>query len=319
MAIFSEQSQKNKKKQKTTSEYNPKNLNNAKLFILYIVFISLGYLKAQSTGAVFLKIPIGAKATGLGSAFTAISNDITAIYYNPAGLVQLNKKEISITHTEWIANSKFDFIGYAQPSTNQTIGLGLTYLSYGEIEAYNKNRQQIGTFSAQDLAITTSYSKFLTNSLSIGLNFKFIQQNIESEKAAGFGFDLGILKKLTQIPLQIGFAFKNIGPELKFIKKSYPLPLTLSVGACYTLFNFLILASDINYEPINNHFGVSFGSEYTPISSLSLRLGYLLTKEKISTIGAGFGLKLFNCHLDYCFLPYSVLGDTHRLSFTLRF
>ena len=86
------------------------------------------------SGAVFLKIGTGARPAAMGGAYTALADDVNALYYNPGGLAQLKMRELGATHTEWLLGSRFDFIGYAQPTKIGTFGLGVTRLSSGKIE-----------------------------------------------------------------------------------------------------------------------------------------------------------------------------------------
>ena len=207
-------------------------------------------ISADNTGASFLKIGIGARPIGMGSAYTAISDDVQAIQWNPGGLAQLNKKEITAMHSEWFVDTKLEYIGYAFPFKFGVIGGSVIYLSQSEIDSRDENRQKTGVFSADDLAITISYSRQLSVSSkqgSIGLNLKFIQQQIESHQATGIAFDFGSLYRFTTLPLTAGFSIQNLGSQMKFISKSYNLPLTIIIGLGYNI-SLLTLAFDIKQE-----------------------------------------------------------------------
>src|SRR5437879_7830560 len=89
---------------------------------------------AASSGASFLKLGVGARALGLGSAYTSIADDATALHWNPAGLSRISRKEISAMHAQLFADTRFDFLGYAHPTPKGTFGIGAVYLSQGELE-----------------------------------------------------------------------------------------------------------------------------------------------------------------------------------------
>src|SRR5690348_6207186 len=71
---------------------------------------------AQDTGAAFLKIGVGARPIAMGSAFTAQADDVNAIGWNPAGLGRMQRSELSATHTEWLSDLRYDFLGAALPT-----------------------------------------------------------------------------------------------------------------------------------------------------------------------------------------------------------
>ncbi|MBU2568266.1 MAG: PorV/PorQ family protein [Elusimicrobia bacterium] len=295
---------------------------------------------SETTGASFLNIGIGARPIGMGSAFTAVATDVTAIHWNPAGLAQLSKREISAMHTEWLVDTKLDFISYAHPLKSGVVAGSVIYLSQGEIEGRDVNRQRTNPFSANDLAVTLSYSKVmpeLSKSLSAGLNLKIIQQNIENHTAQGVAIDLGTLYQTPINNLKAGLSIQNIGPQMKFISEGYNLPLTVTAGLGYTI-SAITVAVDIKQQIYEGRTIVSVGTEYCPVNILALRAGYagkliegvisnkdIITQDNIDKtnftgFGAGLGLKLFtNYQMDYSFVPYGLLGDTHRISFSARF
>ena len=101
-------------------------------------------LAAVKSGAAFLKIGTGARATALGGAYTALADDADAIYYNPGALGGIRRPELSATHAEHLLGAKFDFIGFVQPTANGSFGLGVTRLSAGKIEGRGADRQAGG-------------------------------------------------------------------------------------------------------------------------------------------------------------------------------
>ncbi|MFQ5867530.1 MAG: PorV/PorQ family protein [bacterium] len=255
------------------------------------------------------------------------------MYWNPAGLAGLEKREISAMHTEWITDIRYDFLGYVHPVGRVGVLAGsFSYLSMGELERRGENREKLGGgFTAYDLAVALSYSKALSQVLNLGVNLKFIQQKIEKEDGYGIAFDLGAICKVWVKGLSLGLTLQNLGPKMKFIKEAYSLPLTLTMGVGYRFVPGLTLALDVRNQFIEKRTTLSFGTEYWPIKLLALRAGYvgrLLSSvvekrdEKIGDLlglGAGLGLRLFGYEVDYSFVPFGDLGETHRISFSARF
>ena len=99
------------------------------LFTAMFLWSSHGYAvsNAGTSGAQFLKIGPGARVDSLGGAFGAIANDVTAIYWNPAGLSQLTATSVSGTHTVWLADTRYNFLAFATPVEKiGTLGASVT-------------------------------------------------------------------------------------------------------------------------------------------------------------------------------------------------
>ena len=288
---------------------------------------------AVNTGASFLRIGVSAKAMSMGNASCGLTNDISALYYNPAGLSNIENKQVGFSHSQWLAGSYVDFAGFAANiKNNAVLGLGVTYLGQDELEGRDENRQLTKPFSASDFAVSFAYSEKL-NQFSRGITVKSIRQNIEEHNASGFALDMGGQYYTPIKNLKAGLAIKNLGPDMKFISESYKLPLTISMGFGYSI-SGVNLAFDVNQLVNEGRTDICLGTEYIPVNSLSLRLGYNkalfesissgfrdLDEQGISSgIGAGVGINFLNSYsMDYSFLPYGELGNTHRMSIITKF
>ena len=279
------------------------------------------------SGAAFLKIGTGARPAAMGGAYTAMADDVDALYYNPGGLAQLHQRELGATHTEWLLGSKFDFLGYAHPTKLGTFALGVTRLSTGKQESRDANRQSSGDFGASDSAYTLSFSRKLGyGGLGLGANLKFLQSTIGSYSAQTQAVDLGARHQFSGSPLALGVSVLNIGPGMKFLNQVDPLPLTLAVGAAYRLGGALNLALDVRREINDKRTEVGIGTEYALLSSLSLRVGYASQSAKtagsggggalssFSGLGAGLGINTRRFRADYTFTPFGQLGNVQRVS-----
>lgn len=302
-----------------------------KIIILFVI-LSLASQISANTGAAFLKINTSARAASLGGAYTGVGNDVSAINYNPAALSLLEKKELTAQHTEWVTDINHDFLALAMPlnrsDSTESVGMSIVFLTQGKLEGRDENRQKTSTFEASDLAVTLSYAGKFNTSIRWGAGAKLIRQNIADESAGGAAFDLGMLY---QPPIQntmVGFSLLNIGPPMKFIDQRYKLPLTMAVGVGYNLLKTLTFALDIKSNIYDKKTDVSFGTEYFPLNILSVRLGYIETKKyELSdhkailspNLSGGFGLKILNFTTDYAFVPFGDLGNTHKLSFSVKF
>lgn len=260
----------------------------------------------------------------MGQAFGAISNDLNCIHSNPAGLAHLNYPEILLHYNEGLVDTRSTFIGIALPNRSEKINivgaLSLFHLYHGEIVGRAVSGYKSSNFTASDKALTVSYGLTLTNNFSIGANLKFIQQEIAKLTATAIAFDIGTLYQSPIRALKFGLCLQNIGSSIKFIKEESPLPTKTVLSAAYKpLDTILIIASDLNLPVYGNPF-VNLGLEYNFGKIFSARLGLnsecTLTNPRLSY---GFGMEIGNYALDYAFLPFGNLGDTHRISLNIKF
>lgn len=215
-------------------------------FLLNIIISS-----ARDASAATLTIYPGAIATGMGGAFTAFADDMSSIYYNPAGLSNFkNNILLGWQHSNWllglIPDAYYEFGSYYYPTSRGTIGLGFTYLTIGEVEI----QDQAGNtykFTPYDFAISLGFGTSITNYLKLGAAFKYFHSFLIPEEiirkvfgVEGKGtaqvpaLDLGILYHPYDY-LNLGISLQNIGPGLKYSgnEAPEPLPLTLRLGIGY--------------------------------------------------------------------------------------
>jgi hypothetical protein len=311
-----------------------------------------------TTAAPFLQIGVGSRAIGMGGAFVATANDISAMYWNPAGIGGLKQMEAIFVHTQWLADITFDYAGILFPMFSWgTIGLSITALTMDEMEVRTVDRPE-GTgefFEARDLAMGLSYGLHLTNRFAIGLNVKYVSQKIWKESASAFAVDIGTLYHTPWRGLRIGAALTNFGTDMRMTgddllvyhdidpyqmgnnerifaalqTDSWPLPLNFQFGVAYDLFHddwhLLTIEADA-VHPIDNKESIHLGMEYVFNKSYSLRAGYrnlfLPDSEEGVTIGAGLNFPLFGnvrVIFDYAYADFGRLQNAQRFSVLLRF
>jgi hypothetical protein len=293
-------------------------------------------LWAASTGAAFLKIGVGARALGMGSAFTASADDATAVFWNPAGLSRLDQRQVTAMHTEWIGNIRADHLAYAHPTRLGTFAGSAAYLSQDDLERRGENRENLGNFQARDAAGSLAFSRPLPGRAGYGINFRIIEQKIERETARGWSLDLGALKDLNR-SVSLGLSIQNLGPRMKFVQDSFQLPLTVTGGIAYRPQGPFQLALDVRRDIYDERNSVSVGTEYWLLDRVAMRTGYISylagsssasvvpSDKSASRLGSltgfnmGLGLRMGGCQMDYAFTPSGEFGNTQRLSLSLNF
>ena len=182
------------------------------------VFVS-NVSKTGTAAAAFLEIPVGAPAVAMGSAFVSMANDASALYWNPAGAAQLPQNEALALHTNWIADTRFDFGGYVLPlGSFGTLGFSVTSLTMGDMKVTTVE-QPDGTgeyFSASDVAAGISYARQLSDRFTVGFTAKYIQETIWHESANAVAIDLGTLFRTDLLGgMVIGASLSNFGTSMQ--------------------------------------------------------------------------------------------------------
>jgi hypothetical protein len=277
-----------------------------------------------TTTAQFLTLGAGARATAMGNAYTALSDDATAVYWNPAGLSQITDPSLSVMHAAWFGDIYYDWASYVLPIRGVgTLGIGVQYLNAGTIQGADINNNPTNSFTPNDTAVTLSYSRNIA-ALMVGVNLKYITSTITNSASAVAG-DIGVLYKASESGLSVGACVQNAGTAMQFSDQAEQLPLTAKAGCAYSLESGLILSVDID-APIDNAPYFCGGTEYTwkidKSLSGSVRVGYTTLTQNVTGfegISGGVGCTYKNYSLDYAFMPYGDLGSTNRISLGIKF
>ena len=215
-----------------------------------IVFLSCLVGASERAGAGFLLIWPGARSTSMAGAFSAISDDATACYYNQAGLAFMNGINASLQHCNWLPgldkSMYYEYAGVTKSFTKGTIGINIIYFTTGETNVVDVDGTPKGTYKAFDLATGVNYGLKLNPGLGIGAGWKFVYSYLVAPWVwdaipdlavtgggigLSFAFDFGMLYKLSNL-FSFSAALQNIGPNIKYSEPSStdPLPYTLRLG-----------------------------------------------------------------------------------------
>ncbi len=331
-----------------------------KIIVFYL--ISFGCLFAQSnvgsTAAPFLNIAIGARPISMGGAFSATANDVSALYWNPAGVARIEGSEAMFAYSNWFADINYNWSGAAINLGGMgTFGLSVTYLDYGEMEITNLAEQD-GTgqmFSAKDMALALSYAYNLTDKFSIGGTAKYIEQSIWNSSATSVAFDLGVLYYSDIMGIRIGASISNFGNEMNLSGKDllvlydidrqidgnndqilaslktdpFPLPLLFRIGLAANIIDtkdHLLMIGIDALHPNDNNESLNIGMEYVLYDLIALRGGYkslfLDNAEEGLTLGVGIKYNFapgLGFYFDYAYQDFGVLDNTQHFTLGLRF
>jgi len=285
---------------------------------LLIILLIAAPLSAQSvsTGMSFLKIGTSARALGMGEAFTAVSGDLAASYYNPAGLAAA-RDEVQLMHRAWFAGTTANHLAASAAAGGVRFGVSLQSVSVDDIELRTMPGEAAGTFSARNIAIGGSAALRLTDDLWAGMSARFLFEKIFTDEAQGYGLDAGLLYRLNG-SLTAGVSLQNIGSMSDLRDQPSALPAALRFGASWrsTAGSSFALtgAFDVAKTFDDDATHLNFGAEAEYDGMVALRGGYQTGYESRSLTG-GIGLRYAGLAVDYAFVPFTgALQSTHTVS-----
>ena len=293
------------------------------LLIAAVPLLGQNVSKVGTTAASFLNIDAGARGVGMGGAFVSVADDISSMYWNPAGLARMKQGEATFSNTRWIADIAYNYAGVAVPMGQfGTVGVNAAFLTMDEMlrtTVSDPDGEGGETFSAGSYAFGLTYARNLTDRFSIGFNFKYVSERIWHTSASGMAVDIGTLFDTQFHGMKIGMSISNYGTKMQMDGRDlvlqtdidaatagnnpsinavlqtdkYDMPLLFRVGVSVDVLkglydSNLIVAVDA-LHPNDDVEYVNAGLEYTYHRMVSLRAGYKSLFARDSEEGLSFG------------------------------
>jgi len=289
-----------------------------RLTIITLLLATIYSLTVDASDNYFypLKTGIGARTLGMGGAFCGLADDVTAAYYNPAGIAQLDGRQIAFMHTNrFNLDIYYDYIGYAQPiSYLGSLGVSFARMKTGMIpitSTYDPitNVTLIdGYFEFIDNSFIFTWAKKLHPRVCLGTNLKFIHETFYDHAGRGTDLDIGLLFKPTP-NVGIGLNIQDfLVGKMNWDGSDDKLPIVIKTGIGAKFFNNRIrVACDtdfIAHRPVVWH----LGAEYALSPTFTVRFG-----SNDGDLGMGLSVKLKNWIFDYAYEDHD-LGISHMIS-----
>jgi uncharacterized protein UPF0164 len=254
-----------------------------------------------TTSAEFLLLGAGARGTALGGAYTAIANDVSALYYNPAGAALMTRPGFMVGTYDYVADTRYSWGGIAFPFSggSKTFGVQVGTFGFKDQPVYTAE-QPDGTGATYDVSETfvgLTYAQNFSDRFSAGVTAKYVSDNLGDASGQAFAVDFGtnFHAALNGHPVKFSFVLSNLGTNVsysgnalnagvprdpppgedpvpgvpqpsRFRTKAFPLPTTFRVGLAYDMLtsasNRLTVLSDFN-QPNNSKAGFSGGLEWS--------------------------------------------------------
>ncbi len=286
--------------------------------------------KVGTFGAQFLKIGTSARATAMGSAYTAVGDNAEAVYWNPAGIVSVRGSELNLSQTEWPADINLSYAAYvfnprSIPGTFAVSARALWMDPQVERTAHNPE----GTGRLFDSGMATmglTYARFFTDKFSAGATLHYMHIGLADFSVNSALADVGILYRIGIRGMKIGMSITSLGSEVTFDERPARLPTMFKVGFAFEPLrtgNQRLIASSEFQHPVDNAERANFGLEYNMGNKMFLRTGYNLNYDTDGlAAGAGFRVETGKrswVNVDYSWVDMDALGGVHRVSVSLAY
>ncbi len=313
--------------------------------------------KVGSSAASFLGIGVGARAIGMGGAFSAMGGDASTLYWNPGALAKLNRSEAILSKADWLVGTDLHLLSsVVRLNKTHSVGFYLSQLNHGREEITDLDNQNgTGQFwTASDIAMGMAYGRNLSDRFSFGAVGKYISQRIHHSSASTFALDLGIFYQTSSDKIRIGMSISNFGSDMTLDGKDlykkidldpdhsghnealvaklktdpWPLPLFFRVGTAVKVYdkkNINVTVTTDAFIPSDDVEMLNFGIESVIMDRTRIQMGYKglgnADSEEGFTFGAGtqFYAGGFDIRVDYAIQSFGKFGTVPHLSIAFLF
>jgi len=271
--------------------------------MLRTIFVSiLCLIYATTAWAAFDNYGSSARILSLGDASAALTDEPSVMRANPGALGFLPQKGIqaSLSRLYDLDELSERDVLLAYPFRSYTLGVG--FFVFGKSDYY------------QESVLNLTFAYRINNRLSLGTNLKYLRVSFSKDykDLSAFSTDIGSAYKINE-KIQLGLAAINLNrPHL--VKNSNDIPANFNLGVVLFPFPEVSLHLDLTYEDRYKE-QLHFGQEIKLLKNLPLRFGFQTSPARY-TLGLGFIINKFV--IDYAYLNHSILGNTHKFSFSYR-
>ena len=287
----------------------------------------------------FLRLPVSAHVAALGGEnITLTDDDATLIFHNPSLINGVSDRTINLNYMTYMEGAKTASAAYVMAAGDRaTWGVTGQYMDYGTMRQTTTVNEDLGTFSARDIAIGGSFAYALTNALSGGITAKVISSHIAGYSSLAVGFDLGLNYLNEGGDLSISAVARNLGGQVKayddtFDRILFDLQLGISKRLGNAPLRFSATLSRLNDwdEAFGRHLAI--GVDVLLSDQIYIAAGYNFrsaSQMKINdgdgssahgaglSLGAGLQLERFKLNIGYGKYHVSASSLLFNIAYTL--
>jgi hypothetical protein len=302
-----------------------KNLNRQ--CFLALIFCTSEMLWAgdfSTRGPSILEIETGVRALGMGGAYTAVSDDPSALYWNPAGLQQIKKQEVQLMRAESFVGQVQNVAGYTRPTWSagerKSWGVAFNHLSMPTFNVLEEG-ESVGNIRPQEFVVGISHARPVFGA-SCGMTLKWVKAEVFEESGQTFAADLGVLGREKR-GWAWGISLLNVGPGMTLGADKMKLPTLIRGGFSKRVpmkSGEWLAAGDVedtSQGNLSGRLGLEYGVPVGRDWRVALRSGVQTKGEGRFSFGGG--VSRGNLGLNYAFTAFGDLGSSTRMDFTYRF
>ncbi len=175
--------------------------------------------KIGVAGAQFLKIGVGARGNAMGGAYAAVANDLSSIFWNPAGIADVKTMGAEFSYTQWFLDFSHNYFAASMP-LNDNFKIAFHMVSFGasgiEVTTIDRPDGTGAKYDIGDKALGLTFAGYLTDQFSFGVTAKYVNQSFSSLSSSGIAFDIGTVYKTGIQGINVGFALCNLGTDQRY-------------------------------------------------------------------------------------------------------
>ena len=296
-----------------------------KILFTFLLISTVSFAQsAGNTGMSFLKFGFGARNIAMGDAGASVSNDLSALYYNPSRLASFESNQAMFMHTEWIQDVTSEVGGIKWNMFKLPWAVGFNVTSVKDIEVRDKPGDAISSFNANYFFMSLSSGFTVVKDIDFGATVKYLYEGILNDQSVGYGLDFGLNYFTPVKGLTASTVIRNIGSMNSLYQVGSKLPLDFHLGGAYNYerqdlkLDFIVTGEFQKYLDTDDiHFNT--GGELVYNKTFAVRAGYQ-TGYKARGFTAGIGIAWGSLNFDYAYTPFSLgLGDANQFSLQFSF
>jgi len=266
-----------------------------------------------------LRMGVDARALSMGAAYVAEANDASAGYWNPAGLVGIQKASLTAMYTADMSfDRSYNYFAFGYTFNFGTMGISWLNAGIKDIEKHEVRGDDLGAFKDMNNVFLISYAyKYPNKSLSVGGSFKIVNQKIDNYNKTGVGGDIGLKFRPTDNSAA-GVIVRDIGTQVD----GWTVPTSIQVGVVlYPLegFTFPVDVTKVNHRgDLAYHMGGEYAYKFCTSADYWAKIRAGVSDGRFA-IGTGFQFSKFTIDYGYVVEKQQFMNENHKISLSAEF
>ena len=289
--------------------------------IIFFGFSQAGDRFAGVSSNLFLQAELSPRAAALGGAYSAIGNDVYAMFYNPAGLANMKRNQVGFNHVQWFQDIRMQNLSAGfKVDSRFFVAAGFSYLGMPSIQGKDRYGQNTDALTVNSSIMQMSMAYKLHPSFSIGFGVKYFRDNLAGYVASGFALDFGFFMETIIPHLSLAASVRNVGNKIRYNEMSESIPFNYRVGLGYRIPSLHLRLGLDGVHSNDQGWLLKSGIEIDFLNRAFLRVGNAWLSPNGLQPSFGIGARpIKSLAIDYTLFNHQNLGLTHRVGLTFSF